>query len=395
MAAYLAGHGPGPAGGRIVKMHLSMKVLNALKARFGAGPLAGSDDDTFIAQVYRGLLGRDPDQAGRSYFGQRLRERTLDRVGLIQALVTSPEFKSAAGGSPQSRQNEPRGCSRSEAETLFAKFKRFEGPGRPGFVTNFLGGLTDVRFVGGLESLSGVVEGYPIPGNFHGDTLEWVGTLHSVLEATGSFTMLELGAGWGPWCVIGFLAAQQLGIKKVRLVGVEGDLGHVGFMRDTFAVNGIDADCGTALHGIVGVRDGKAFFPTARDPSLDYGAMAAVSEEGIDPDRDLPAARAKRPEDMDITPCFSLATLLRDFDYVDLIHCDIQGSEAELFTGTLELVSQKVKRIVIGTHSFAIDRQLACLFPGAGWQLEGIDVCVMAGGQAVHDGAQIWRNTRL
>lgn len=98
-------------------------------------------------------------------------------------------------------------------------------------------------------------------------------------------------------------------------------------------------------------------------------------------------------------PCFSLSTLMCDIDTVDLIHCDIQGAEADLFASTIELVSAKVKRIIVGSHSFEIDRRLACLFPQHGWDLEGIDACVMREHDAkpviVHDGTQVWRNTRF
>ena len=65
----------------------------------------------------------------------------------------------------------------------------------------------------------------------------------------------------------------------------------------------------------------------------------------------------------------------------------------------IDLVSAKVKRLVIGTHSFEIDRQLACLFPKYGWDLEGFDGCRVRedSGKAfvVHDGVQVWKNTRL
>jgi hypothetical protein len=37
--------------------------------------------------------------------------------------------------------------------------------------------------------------------------------------------MLELGAGWAPWCVIGYLAAKQRGVGNIKLVAVEADAG--------------------------------------------------------------------------------------------------------------------------------------------------------------------------
>jgi hypothetical protein len=58
-----------------------------------------------------------------------------------------------------------------------------------------------------------------------------------------------------------------------------------------------------------------------------------------------------------------------------------------------------VKRVVVGTHSFDIDRRLACLFAKNNWELEGINACVMSedGTKPVilRDGVQVWRNSRF
>ena len=330
-----------------------------------------------------------------------LRKGTVDRVGLINAILLSPEFNSRLSRAAGDQSQETRGSLRLEAQAVFDRFQKHKGPGHAGFVTNFLGGLTDVRFVAGIASLSGSVEGYPIPGNFHGDTLEWIGTLRSALDARNSFTMLELGAGWGPWCVIGYIAAKQLGIEKIKVIGVEGDAGHIDFIRETFAANGIGRDVGEAIHGVVGLTDGEAFFPKASDASRVYGGVAAfsVEEKADSAFADFSASQSTLVEAVEQVPCFSLATLTRDLDQIDLIHCDIQGGEATLFANIIDLVSAKVKRIVVGTHSFEIDRQLACLLPRNGWDLEGFDGCRMRedGGKpvVVHDGVQVWKNTGL
>jgi len=356
------------------------------------------DNKRFIVDVYRGLLGREPDEGGLGHFSKLLRSGGLDRAGLMSAILSSNEFDSRVTTCSVQRGNGPHGCLRSEAEAVFGHFQKYEGPGSPGFVTNFLGGLTDVRFVNGIEALSGVVEGYPIPGNFHGDTLEWVGTLCSALEADKSFTMLELGAGWAPWCVIGYLAAKQRDIGRIKVIGIEGDAGHVTFIRENFASNGIDPGSGEAVYGVVGVTDGEALFPKARDASRVYGGCAAFSEteqtEGVF--AEFAASQAALVEEVGRLPCFSLATLMQRFDQVDLIHCDIQGGEATLFADKIELVSDKVKRVVVGTHSFEIDRHLSCLFAQHGWILEGINACVMIERDGkpvlIHDGAQVWKN---
>jgi hypothetical protein len=359
------------------------------------------EDDVFIVDIYRGLLGRDPDEIGRRGFAAALTNGSLDRVGVIRVILASDEYKRRLAGNGHQPSNEPQGCRRSEAAAIFANFQKHHGVGRPGFIANFLGGLTDVRFVPGIDSLSGFVEGYPIPGNFHGDTLEWVGTLRAALDASGTFTMLELGAGWAPWCVIGYLAAKQRGLSEIRVIGVEGDAGHIKFIKETFAANGIGPEVGKVIHGVVGVTDGDALFPEANDASHVYGGVAAFSDEerAEGPFADFTAYNAPVIEEVKQLPCFNLATLMRDYDRVDLIHSDIQGTEADLFASVIALISAKVKRVVVGTHSFDIDRRLACLFAKNDWELEGINACVMRedGTQPVilRDGVQVWRNTRF
>jgi 2-polyprenyl-3-methyl-5-hydroxy-6-metoxy-1,4-benzoquinol methylase len=354
----------------------------------------------FIVDVYRALLQRDPDQVGLRDFQNRLRTGSLDRVGLINTILSSTEFNSRLAGGAKPQPDEPRGCLRSEAESLFKHFPKYNGSGRPGFVTNFIGGLTDVRFVHGIDSLSGIVEGYPIPGNFHGDTLEWIGTLRSALDARDTFTMLELGAGWAPWCVIAYLAAKQCGIEKIKVIGVEGDAGHIRFIREHFATNDIDPGVGEAIHGVVGIEDGEATFPKANSANRVYGGCPAFSkaEQERGAFADFAASQSALVEEFERLPCFSLATLMRDFDEVDLIHCDIQGSEAGLFASTIDLVSAKVKRLVVGTHSFEIDRSLVNLFLKKGWILESFDACAFkeeGKPVLVRDGTQIWRNERF
>jgi hypothetical protein len=73
--------------------------------------------------------------------------------------------------------------------------------------------------------------------------------------------------------VIGYLAAKQRGISEIKLIAVEADAGHIPFIRENFAVNGINPDIGEAIHGVVGATDGEALFPKATDASRVYGGV--------------------------------------------------------------------------------------------------------------------------
>lgn len=372
-----------------------------MKLPFGRYSRTSAKNRAFIAVIYRGLLSRDPDDTGSRHYTNLLCKGELDRLGLIKSILSSSEFKARAEGGLQPGGPAPFGCLESEAMAVFSRFQKYQGAGRKGYVTNFLGGMTDVNFVNGIDGLSGVVEGYPIPGNFHGDTLEWLGTLRSAFEARNQFVMLELGAGWAPWCVIAHLAARQRGITDIGVIAVEGDAGHIKYIRETFTANQIAPGAGKRIHGVVGVTDGEAFFATANDASRVHGGAAAFSESDKKAGAfaDFVAAQSTLVEGVDRLPCYSLATLMQEFNQVDLVHCDIQGAELEVLNNSIDHISAKVKRLVIGTHSFEIERNLLSLFPKNGWQLEGMNVCTMRvdnGNPAlIHDGVQVWMNAHL
>lgn len=292
---------------------------------------------------------------------------------------------------------------RISGEEAFSHFPPYTGPGTPGSYTDFLGVRTNVEFQPGVERWSGEVFGHP--GEYDGSTevtnawarTEWIGTLKSVLEARGSLTVFELGAGWGPWLVAAAAAARRKGISKVRLVGVEGSKEHVDYMRRHFLDNGIDPVDHHLFTGVVGTYDGTAKFPKLRSPSDDYGAQAEFGAEAdpavLDDQRDCPKLAFDELEEV---PCIALNTLLRQYSAVDLIHCDIQGAEGTVLGASIEELTKRVRRIVVGTHSRHVEAQLLDLFVDAGWTLETEEPCCMTfapGRKTLSvDGVQVWRN---
>jgi FkbM family methyltransferase len=268
-------------------------------------------------------------------------------------------------------------------------------------VTNFMGGKLSVGFIAGLEPLSGSIEDIPIPGNCHGDALEWLGTLRAVQEARDRFAMIELGAGWAPWCAIGHQGARMRGIDDIRVVALEADAGHIGFIEEHFRTNGVPPQQATILHGAAGPEDGIAEFPRHRAANSDYGGAAAFGETaadraGLDY---FVGLRGDNVAEIERLPAHALATLLAGFDRVDLVHCDIQGAELEVLSAGMAAATAKVRRVVVGTHSFAIDRAMLALFARAGWECEGMFAVEMQEqgklAVTVRDGCQVWRNPKL
>jgi FkbM family methyltransferase len=274
-------------------------------------------------------------------------------------------------------------------ERVIRTFPNYEGPGTPGFVTDFLGVKTRLSYFSHLGSYDGKVQGYPLPGDVLYSSIEWAGTLRSVLQASDEVVAVELGAGWGPWLVAAAVAGRMRGITRARLVGVEGSRHHYEYMFTHFRDNGLDPGEHTLLHGIAAQTDGTAEFPVLDDPTGDWGAAAVLAP-------DEPAVRHARTEKL---PAYSLGTLLAPFRVVDVIHIDIQGHEADVVAAGREVLREKAKRLVIGTHGRAIEGQLIDELGPRGWVLESEEPCIFRqdpnGLHLYIDGVQVWRNSAL
>ena len=274
-------------------------------------------------------------------------------------------------------------------ERVIRSFPRYQGPGTPGFLTDFLGTRMRLSYFSHLNEHDGKVLDYPIPGDLQFSSIEWAGSLRSVLQAGEELVVVELGAGWGPWLVTAARAGAMRGVKRCRLVGIEGSRHHWEYMLTHFRDNGLDPAGHTLLHGVAAPRDGTVEFPVLDRPTDDWGA-AAVYAPGP------PTAVSSRNESL---TAYSLPTLLATFDRVDLIHIDIQGHEVEVVTAGRDVLRQKARRLVIGTHGRAIEGQLIDELGPRGWVLEAEEACFYRqdknGLHLFIDGVQVWRNADL
>jgi FkbM family methyltransferase len=209
------------------------------------------------------------------------------------------------------------------------------------------------------------------------DHIEMLGMLDAALQATEKFTVLELGAGWGPWVVMGAAMARKRGLEY-RLIAIEGSSDHFDFMKTHFLDNGLNPADHKIFRGVVAAGDGIAKFPKITNPSSDYGASIGVGAV------------------LEDVEAYSVATLLRGEPVIDILHCDVQGNEVDVLAPALVELRKQVRRIVIGTHGRKIEESLFDLFGSAGWRLEGDAACQMkqADGSIVlvQDGAQLWVN---
>jgi FkbM family methyltransferase len=320
-------------------------------------------------------------------------------------------------------------------EEVIKSFPAYQETGTPGYITDFLGVKTRTSYIGELPKEGGQVEGYPIPSSFHATAIEWAGVLRAVLECEKEMIAVELGAGWAPWLVTVARAAELRGIESVRLIAVEGCPGHCGYIASHFSDNGLNPSHHAILHGVVGTTDGEAEFPPLTDPSADYGARAVLADvqaangvkghrtallvrrlashvlrtmkAGVRSVRHCKFARhsahvnesnggaSNQPANTRV-PCFSISTLIQPFRKVDLIHVDIQGDEYKVISSAADVLKEKVKRLVIGTHSRTIELQIRDELTHRDWELESEEVCIFRRRWGMNrlwrDGCQVWRN---
>ena len=224
---------------------------------------------------------------------------------------------------------------------------------------------------------------------------EWIDLLEAVDDARESFTMVELGAGWGRWLVDAWSALRMINKTNlpIKLIGVEADLQHFAWLRQHFRSNGLDPDRHRLIEAAVMADDGTIHFQSGAADW--YGQQAFKTDDGPNwfpadhPDVSL------RP-----VPAVSLSTVLDGIPFVDLVDMDIQGSEADVVLASTDLLQARVRRIHIGTHGAAIEDLLRQAFRSIGWicrwdfSLHGRRETPY-GAVLFDDGVQSWINPRL
>jgi FkbM family methyltransferase len=263
----------------------------------------------------------------------------------------------------------------------------------PTHLTNFLGVLIDPKFFPEiLAGKEGQVEPIPIPANWHADIAEWAAALRAVDLSGQSFTVIELGCGWGCWLNNTGAAARRLS-KKTHLIGIEGDRGHLQFAREASATNGFSESEVTLYHGVAAAKDGTALFPRQATSGVQWGLEPVFGVSLVE------RAKAKLAGTHEELPMISLEKVSSAHPRIDLLHIDIQGGEADLIRDSLAILNKKVAYMIIGTHSREIEGRIFECLRAAGWllEIERPAILSITNGipQVQVDGVQGWRNKAL
>lgn len=326
---------------------------------------------------------------------------TLARLHALEARLAGSEPAAASTGGPPWIDI----FSGYESEDLevFDLFANANPQPEPGWVTDFIGTRTRTSSLWNeVRHFDGQVTPLPVPHDLY-EATEWIGLLRAVAEARDSrFVMAELGAGFGPWIGAGASAARLRGIHDIHLTGVEADPGRFALMQQHMADNGVAPEQLRLYCAAVGVEPGLARWPRIADPA-NAGGGRPIREDAGGIDRDDAAYVPHAVEDHIDVEIVSLAAILAECPIWDLLHIDVQGWEAKLCAGAIDVLNESVRRVVIGTHSRVIDGQLVEIMSGADWVLENEKPARFAFDPAKAsielmteiDGTQIWRNPRL
>src|SRR5580704_12995192 len=96
---------------------------------------------------------------------------------------------------------------------VFSNFKPFRGEMPAHTAIDFLGANTRREFIAGLPTHpTPVLAEMAYPGVSE-EYLEWIDLLESVVAARDSYTMIDLGAGFGRWSVRAAFALKQYNDK--------------------------------------------------------------------------------------------------------------------------------------------------------------------------------------
>ena len=359
------------------------------------------DAEAFVALMYNVVLGREPDPSGFNVHLARLRSGEVSYEKLALEFLKSHEYsgKTDLASSYGYREQDL---------SIFNLFHTDLVKPQQGFLTDFIGSRTRISSLWkGCEAFDGTIFPLPIPGDYHADATEWIGTLKGVLAATERFAVMELGAGYGPWIAASAKAAELRGISAIILCGVEADPGRFALLCQNIEDNQLTSYEVTLVQGAVGIAAGKARWPRIVDPPNDAGArpLRCCSPNCSDLEADVAdvAYLAGLLDDMIDIEIVSLEKLLSLQSLWDLIHIDIQGTEVELCRAFVDQLSAQVRYMVIGTHSRKIEGDLIDLLLRAGWDLEHekpVRFSFRRGEPSLermttHDGTQVWRNPRL
>lgn len=288
---------------------------------------------------------------------------------------------------------------------VFEKYRNSAATPTPGFYTDFMGVKTRLSYFGITDSqIDKQVGKPPFPDDgVHAEAIEYLAALHAVETSEASFTAVEFGAGYAPWLTFSAKAAQRAGIEKINILAVEADRDRHALMRSHLGDNGLPVPAPNS-RATVGEASATLIYGAISDTNgtVTFGSQS-ITDWGAAPIEDGGNVDYRGYETKGVTvDTYTIDRVLTDLPLVDFLHMDIQGFEARSVEASLLALKEKVRVMLIATHSRQIEGELFGLLYGKGWRILYEKPCKFrrkdGGALEAHttvDGTQVWVNTAL
>ena len=253
----------------------------------------------------------------------------------------------------------------------------------------------------------------PVPSDgYRSEAEEYVSLILSLTSSTDTYRVVEAGAGWAPWAVMGIVCAKRLG-KQAHGIAVEADATRAGWAMRHAEDNNLTAELLTGSPAELAAALASASTAdlrvvqaavwtestTLRFPTLDAQDMGGAVNTEVDPNMDYRGANLPHVD----VPTVTLAGLLAGPAPTDLLHVDVQGMECEVLLPERKLIAQRVRFMTVGTHDRHVEGRLQDAYLREEWALLLESPCraVFDGvkptltGFTTQDGNQVWANSRF
>jgi FkbM family methyltransferase len=284
---------------------------------------------------------------------------------------------------------------------VLSRFQPWSGIVPSGYFAYFLGNITRADYWAFSPEIRAIYdrerfESFTAP-SMDDNIFDWLVLLEAVVDAHDSFTMVALGAGWGRWLVAAAFAVKQHSGLPFHLIGVEAEPTHFAWMHEHFVDNGLDPADHELIEAAAAGQCGHAWFYFGKPDSW-YG-QSLIRDDALNA-RETSGETVYNGEKARLVRTIDLANLISQRPRIDYLHMDIQGAELEFLSSAPALLNQKVKRVLVGTHSSDIERGLRRLFSGMGWRTQydftlNTQLRVDQADVTLGDGVQVWINPAL
>lgn len=269
-------------------------------------------------------------------------------------------------------------------------------------LVDWFGIRVPISLVPHLKSRAGTrIESPPYPDDgFRATFIEYLAVVDSITAMGENYAMAEVGASYGPFSALCATLALRRGARKVVLRAVEAARNAYSVIHENYARNGLlghEAVDWFVLNAAVEADFKTLFFPDV-DCVIDNGASVQEQATAVDI---RGAALPMMP--VQSVPLQAILALFPNGMLIDLLHVDIQGAERKALPGGLCALNERVKRLLLATHSRRIEGEMIDLLSGSGWELVAEEPCgfspradvLAVEGWTTKDGTQYWINRAL